>query len=36
MFKPKDVQNIKDDNFFEQWAKKLGKQIPLFWSDFVK
>ena len=29
MFKPKDMQTIKDDNLFEQWAKKLGITILL-------
>ncbi len=36
MFKTNGMQNIKEDKFFELWTKKLGKQLPIFWSDFLK
>jgi hypothetical protein len=36
MFKSDRMRNIKDDKLFDLWTKKLGKELPNFWSDFVK
>ncbi len=36
MFKLEGMRNIEDDKFFELWTKKLGKELPNFWNDFLK
>jgi len=36
MLKSDGMQNSKEDKSFELWTKKLGKQLPRFWSDFLK
>lgn len=36
MLKLDGMGNIEDDKFFELWTKKLEKELPNFWNDFLE
>lgn len=35
MLKLRGMRKNKDEKFFEIWTKKLSKDLPNFWFDFL-